>query len=70
MASFGMDLSRILQSCDFAKVYISVIPTVIGLFSGLLFSMFVVGRRYMSVAPLSATPESLSLFSIFCGGDR
>ena len=66
MDSFGMDLTRILRSCGFVKVGPLAVQTVIGLVGGILFWLGVVVRRYMDVSLMSATPKSLSLFSIFC----
>ena len=65
--SFGMDLNNILQSCELVKVDTPNVPTVIGMVGGILFSFGAVGSKYMDVATLSGTPESLLLFSIFCG---
>ena len=69
MDSFGMDLARILHSCEILKVYPPAVPTVVDLVSSLLFSLNEVYRRYMDFFPLSATPESLSFFH-FLGGGR
>ena len=63
--SFGMNLTSILHSCEFFKVDPLAVPTVICLSNGLLFSLGAVVIMYMYVALLSATHESLSLFSIF-----
>ena len=62
LAFFGMDLTRILQSCEFVKVDPPTVPTVIVIVVVLLFSLGAKGRSYMDVAPLSATPKCLSLF--------
>ena len=62
---FGMDLTSIFHSCEFVKVDPPIDPTVIGMVSVILFSLGEVGRRYTDVAPLSDTPDSLSLFSVF-----
>ena len=68
MDSFGMKLTRILPSCEFLEFDLPVVPTVIVLVGGFLFSLRYIGKRYMDVSPLYATPESLSLFSIFVVG--
>ena len=59
---FVMDFTITSHSCEFVKVDPPSVPTVIGLVGGLLYSMGVIGRRYIDVASLSATTESLSLF--------
>ena len=61
-------MTRILHSCEFVKLDPPTVPTVISLVGGLLFLLVAVGKRYMDVNSLSATPESLSLFSIFVVG--
>ena len=63
-----MELTRISHSCEFFKVDHPAVPTVISMVGRLLFSMDAVGRRYMDVATMSSTPQSLLLFYIFCGG--
>ena len=68
LSSLEMDLTRLSHSCQFVKVDPPVVPTVIVLVGGIFFSLGAVGRRYMYFSPLSATPESLLLFSIFCCG--
>ena len=65
LASFGIDLTRISHSCEFFRVGPPVVPTVIVLDSGILFSLGYVGKRYMDVATMYTTTESLLLFSIF-----
>ena len=65
----GMELTIILHSCEFVRVDPTIVPTVIGLFDGLLFSLGIIGRGYMDAALLSSTPDSLYVFSIICGGD-
>ena len=49
IAFFEMDLHRISQSCEFLKADPPDLPMVIGLVGCLLFSLSVVGRRYMDV---------------------
>ena len=66
--SFKMDLTWILHSCEFVKVYPLYVPTVIDLVGGILFSLGAIDRRYLDVSLLSDIPESLFLFSIFCDG--
>ena len=68
LTSLGRNLTRISHPCEFVKVDPTAMPTIIGLVDGLLCSLGTTGKRYMDVAPLSATPESLYLFSIFRGG--
>ena len=63
-----MELTRILHLCGFVKVDSHAIPTVKGLVGDILLSLDDTGKRYMDVAPLCSTPESLSLFSNLCGG--
>ena len=63
-----MYLTRIYNSCEFVKVDPPTFKIVIGLVSGLLFSLGAVGRKYMDVAPLSSRPELLLLFYIFVVG--
>ena len=70
LAYSGMDLTRIFHLFEFVKVDPPTVPTVIGMVGGILFSLGAVGKRYMDVALLSATPESLSLLSICFGGGR
>ena len=68
LSSFGMYFTRIYHSFEYVKVDPPDITAIIGLFSGLIFSLGNVGRRYMDVAPLSNTPDLLFLFSIFLVG--
>ena len=63
--SFGIDLTRISHSCGFFRVDPPDVPTVIVLEGGILFSLGYVGKRYMDVATMYTTTESLLLFSIF-----
>ena len=62
-----MYLTSILHSCEFVKVDPPAVPTVICIVGGPLFSLSVVGRRYMDFDKLSATPELLSLFFLVVG---
>ena len=65
---FRKKFTRISNSCKFVNFDPPTMPTVIGMFSGTLFSLGDVGRRYMYDDPLSDTTTSLSLFYIFfCG---
>ena len=65
MYFFGMELTRILYSFEFLKVDPPAVPTLIGMTGGILLPLGALGKRYTDIAPVSATPELLLLFSIF-----
>ena len=52
IASFGMKLTMMSHSCEFVKIDPPAVPTVIGLFGGLLFLLGDLGKRYMEVSPM------------------